>query len=60
MDCKGGGIVKGNASISGVASIDAFFQSVISFQAKADNVSAGINAQLAGDSQGDFGIDRQG
>jgi hypothetical protein len=56
VDCKGGGIAKGNASISGVASVDAFFQSVLNFQAKADNVSAGIDAQLAA-IRSDFGID---
>ena len=55
VDCKAGGIAKGNASISGVASIDAFFQSVINFQAKADNVSAGITAQLEA-IRTDFGI----
>src|SRR3972149_992550 len=47
VECSAGGIVEGNASISGVASIDAFFQSVLSFQAKAGNVSAGIEAELA-------------
>ena len=55
VDCKGGGIAEGNASISGVASVDAIFQSVINFQAKADNVSADINAQVAA-IRGDFGI----
>jgi hypothetical protein len=39
-----------------VASVDAFFGSVISFNAKAGNVSAGIEAQLAA-IRGDFGID---
>jgi len=43
VDCKGGGIAEGNASISGVASIDAVFQSVLNFQAKADNISAGAD-----------------
>jgi hypothetical protein len=41
--------------VSGVASIDAFFGSVISFQAKADGVSAAINAELDA-IKGDFGI----
>src|SRR4051794_368626 len=43
LTCPKTGIVDGNASISGVVSVDAFFQSVLNFQAKADNVSAGIN-----------------
>src|SRR5688500_7697534 len=55
VDCKGG-IVEGNASISGVASVDAFFQSVIDYKGKADNVSAEIQAQLAA-IRGDFGLD---
>jgi hypothetical protein len=55
IDCTAGGIAKGNASISGVLAIDAFFQSVLDFQAKADNVSASIDAQLTA-IRGDFGI----
>lgn len=55
VDCKAGGIVQGNASISGVVSVDAFFQSVLDFEAKADNVSAAIDAQIAA-IRGDFGI----
>jgi hypothetical protein len=54
--CSEKGIAEGNASISGVVSVDAFFQSVLDFQAKADNVSAGIEAQLAA-IKSDFGID---
>jgi len=53
--CADKGIAEGNASISGVVSVDAFFQSVLDFQAKADNVSAGIEAQLAA-IKSDFGI----
>jgi len=56
VDCKAGGIAEGNASISGVASVDSFFQAVLDFQAKAGNVSAGIEGQLAL-IKGDFGID---
>jgi hypothetical protein len=41
------GIVDGNASISGVPSVDGFFQSVINFQNAAKGVAAGIDAQLA-------------
>jgi len=47
LTCPKTGIVDGNASISGVASVDSFFQAVLDFQAKANNVSAGIDAQLA-------------
>lgn len=54
VECKGG-IVEGNASISGVASVDAFFTSVLSYQAKADHVSADIEARLSA-IRADFGI----
>lgn len=54
VDCKGG-IVEGNASISGVGSVDAFFQSVIDYRSKADNVSSEIESQLAA-IRGDFGL----
>ena len=40
------GLVEGNASISGVASVDAFFQSVLNFEARADMVSSGIDAEV--------------
>jgi hypothetical protein len=55
LACPAEGIAEGNASISGVASVDAFFQSVLNFQGKADAVSGGINAELAA-IRGDFGI----
>jgi hypothetical protein len=54
--CEGGGLAEGNASISGVASIDAFFQSVLNFESRANNVSAGIEGQL-GAIRADFGIE---
>jgi hypothetical protein len=54
VDCEAG-LAEGNASISGVASVDAFFSSVLSFQGKADGVTAAINAELAA-IRGDFGI----
>jgi hypothetical protein len=47
VDCKGAGIAEGNASISGVASIDAVFTSVLRFQTEADHVSAALDAELA-------------
>jgi hypothetical protein len=52
--CKSG-LAEGNASISGVVAIDSFFQSVLNFEAKADNVSASIDAQIAA-IRGDFGL----
>jgi hypothetical protein len=52
----GDGLAQGNASVSGVASVDAFFGSVLSFQTKADHVSADIEASLS-TTRADFGID---
>ncbi len=49
------GIADGNAAISGVASVDSFFASVINFQGAATGVAGGIDAQLAA-IRGDFGI----
>jgi hypothetical protein len=49
------GIVEGNAAISGVASVDAFFSSVINFQGAAKGVAGGIKGQLDA-IRGDFGI----
>lgn len=45
--CSDKGIVDGNASISGIANVDAFFGSVVNFNAKANLVSGNINAELA-------------
>lgn len=44
---EGEGIVAGNFAISGVASIDAFFSSVVTFSAKANMVAGNINGELA-------------
>jgi hypothetical protein len=49
------GLEMGNAAISGVASVDAFFGAVINYRTAADNVSAGIEAQLD-QVKADFGI----
>lgn len=58
-DDGNGGTVKGfadgNAAISGVASVDAFFAAAINFESAADNVSAGIEAQVDA-IKADFGI----
>jgi hypothetical protein len=40
-------LVEGNSSISGVASVDAFFGSVLNFRSAAKGVASGIDAQLA-------------
>jgi hypothetical protein len=55
LECPAKGIAEGNASISGVASADAFFQSVLDYQATANNVSSSIEAQLVA-IRGDFGL----
>lgn len=55
LTCADQGVADGNASITGYASIDAFFNSVINFRAVATGVTADINAELAG-IQTDFGI----
>jgi hypothetical protein len=49
------GIAEGNAAISGVPSVDAFFASVIHFQGAATGVAGGIKGQLDA-IRGDFGI----
>ena len=47
IKCEAGGIAEGNASISGVGSIDAFFQSVLNFKGRADVVASGIDAEVS-------------
>jgi len=54
VDCKAG-IAEGNASISGVASVDAFFGAVLDYQTKEDQASADIDAKLDA-VRADFGI----
>jgi hypothetical protein len=56
LECPERGIAEGNASISGVTSVDTFFQAVLDYQAKADNVSSSIEAQLTA-IRGDFALD---
>jgi hypothetical protein len=45
-DVKIGGVAEGNASISGISEVDAFFSATIAFQTAANGVSDGIQAQL--------------
>ena len=47
IGCAAEGVAEGNASISGVASIDAFFGSVVAFNAEAEAIAAGIDGELA-------------
>lgn len=56
IDCEAGGIAEGNAAVSGLASVDTFFQSVINFQAKADSISGNIDLELAA-IRSDFGLE---
>ncbi len=46
--CPDEGVAQGNASISGIANIDAFFSAVINVRAAADTVSGTIRAELEG------------
>lgn len=55
LTCPAEGVLEGNAAISGVAQVDAFFATVNTFRGRADGVSAGIEAQLDA-IRGDFGI----
>lgn len=48
-------LAQGNAAISGIPSIDGFFNSVLNFQVAAKSVSKGINAELEG-IRADFGL----
>jgi len=46
LTCPAKGIVQGNASISGIAEIDAFFGAVVDFSAAANTVNSSIRGQL--------------
>jgi hypothetical protein len=48
-------LAEGNAAVSGIPSVDGFFNSVLSFQVAAKSVATGINAELEG-IRGDFGL----
>jgi hypothetical protein len=47
LTCPEAGIAEGNSSITGVASIDSFFSSVVTYSTKANMVADGINVHLA-------------
>jgi hypothetical protein len=57
VGCSQEGIAQGNASITGVKSLDGFFESVIRFDAKAGQISASIDAELRA-LAADFGVDQ--
>src|SRR5690349_4644778 len=46
LTCDAKGIVEGNASVSGIPNVDAFFAAVVNFNAKASLVSGNIDAEL--------------
>ncbi len=48
LTCPDEGIAEGNASISGVASVDAFFSAVIGVRDAAANLEANVRAELLG------------
>lgn len=48
LSCPVEGIVEGNASISGLASVDSFFAAVVGFGKAAVEVRAGVDAELRG------------
>lgn len=48
LECPVEGILEGNASISGLASVDSFFSAVVGFGKAAIEVRAGVDAELRG------------
>lgn len=46
LECPTDGVAKGNATISGVANVDAFFGSVVRFQGQTDLIANGITAEI--------------
>lgn len=48
LECPAEGVVAGNASISGLASVDSFFSAVVGFGKAAVEVRAGVDAELRG------------
>jgi len=55
LNCPAEGILEGNASISGVAKIDAFFGSVVNYTARCDATASKIDAEL-GKIRGSLGL----
>lgn len=48
INCEAGGVLEGNASVSGLRSIDAFFGAVIDLRASMGKVTGSIRAELDG------------
>lgn len=48
LECPVEGIIAGNASISGLTTVDSFFSAVVSFGKAALEVQAGVDAELRG------------
>lgn len=46
LTCDAKGVAEGNASISGIPNVDAFFGSVVNFNAKANLISGNITGEL--------------
>src|SRR5690606_22564816 len=46
VDCEAGGVLEGNASVSGIASLDSFFGAVIDVNAKIGEVEGTIRTEL--------------
>ncbi len=46
LECPAQGVLEGNASISGLTSVDAFFAAVVGFNQAALEVQAGVDAEL--------------
>lgn len=46
IECEAGGVLEGNASVSGIASIDSFFGAVIDVNAKVGEVEGTIRTEL--------------
>ena len=56
INCEFGGLAEGRATISGVASVDGFFASVLKFETTALSVAGGIDAELEA-IRADFGLE---
>jgi hypothetical protein len=48
LECPSEGLAAGNASITGIASVDSFFAAVVGFDKAALEVKAGVDAELRG------------
>jgi hypothetical protein len=58
LECPAEGILQGNASISGVAQVDAFFAAVVNFSSRCDRTAGKIEAEL-GKIRASLGLDAE-